>query len=84
MRLVYIALIGSDLYCYYDQGKMKQRFMHSLSGCCMSSDTSDSEFVQGTMYYTLIMKLSDKFKRVFYFRDSAEREAWRTALRIAG
>ena len=37
---LYLVLEGSDLYCYSDENRTKQKFMHSMINCHIKCDES--------------------------------------------
>ena len=85
----YLSLKGSDLYCYDYETKKKIKFMHSLIGCFLISQTNNSddplnlefnEAVNGIAYRRIEVKLSQLFKRVFYVTTESECERWITQL----
>ena len=69
------VLEGRDIYCYAYQSKLL--FMYSLVWCFVKQ-TEESEFINGTLYYCLVIKLNSKFKRTLYFKSLLDRELWLT------
>jgi len=35
-----------------------------------------TDIINDTLYYVLAIKLSEKFKRIFYFQEKEERDLW--------
>lgn len=84
----HMMLKGSDLYCYDFETKKQIKFMHSLVGCflisqtnaCDSSSHDANESINGVIYRRIELKLSQLFKRVFFVETEPEYVAWTTSI----
>jgi hypothetical protein len=69
---------AADPYDTNVAGKMIVHGTHNQQGV-----QSGTEYVGDELFHMLTLKLSEKFKRIFYFKDQAERDLWYLRLKKA-
>jgi len=77
-----LCLEGTDLTCYTRKGG-KLIFLHSLTTSYIDSSESDILKYGSTekVFSKLIIRMSQRAKRVLYFESEIERNIWKITLR---
>jgi hypothetical protein len=77
-----LCIEGSDLTCYTRKGG-KLIFLHSLTTSYIDSSESDILKYGATekVFSKLIIRLSQRAKRVLFFESEIERNIWKITLR---
>ena len=79
----FLVLDDLDIMCFYSEKKERLKFIHSLVGTQISMlyHHEQSSLVRSGYLFKFELKISETFKRVFYFEERHQVEAWTKKLK---